>query len=81
MAEYNITKNIVIPPKQRPSNGPKKYPFLEMEIGDSFFVPRLENGRLNYSATHALPKEARKNITARKVTENGVDGVRYWRLA
>ena len=51
-----------------------KYPFRAMDVGDSFFVP---NGPINlYNSKAYLPKK----FTRRTVVENGVKGIRVWRI-
>ncbi len=55
-----------------------KYPWRKMEVGDSFFVPEPQSrvcaAAQSYEKTHGT-----KYRTA-KITENGVYGVRVWRL-
>lgn len=55
-----------------------RYPFAELNPGDSFFVP---NGRqVNISGSGA--QYAKRNgvkFATRKVVENDVPGVRVWR--
>jgi hypothetical protein len=36
-----IARGITLPPIPRPGR-PRKYPILEMEIGDSFYIPQIE---------------------------------------
>lgn len=73
-----IDKNVPIP-RQR-----AKYPFRSMGVGDSFFVAlgpsdvvRVAQTRLTNSAQNALGAGC---YTVRQVVENGVKGVRVWRL-
>jgi hypothetical protein len=56
-----------------------RYPFGEMERGESFFVP---NGRTSTitTAKHAAKLEGRK-FSARAVEEKGIKGVRVWRIS
>lgn len=55
-----------------------KYPFSKMEIGESFFVPGIAEGRrVAGRAQHHAPKK----FAGRTVTENGITGIRYWRIA
>ena len=51
-----------------------KYPFREMAVGDSFFVPNGERNSIGVSAVKILGKG---NFTIRSVD----GGVRAWRLA
>jgi len=58
---------------------PPIYPWLEMEIGDSFFVADKTAVQIS-----AVVSQAKKryfvDLTIRTVTENGVTGVRVWRI-
>lgn len=80
-----IDKNVPMPEKNRPGRKPK-YPFREMQVGDSFFVPRPE-ARSTKQHRALLYKAAGKyrlrkpgfSVVIRPVTENGVEGVRVWR--
>lgn len=74
---YKIDKNIEQPRHQR------KYPWRDMEIGDSFFVPDADLPKSKADGLRpsmALIKTGFK-ITRRTVTENGVRGIRIWRVA
>ncbi len=60
-----------------------KHPFLEMEIGDSFFVPLIEwidfsmqNGGLHRLANFYAPG---RQFTHRR-TDKPVEGFRVWRI-
>ena len=80
-----IEKNIPIPSREYGRNGsPKtKYPFREMEIGDSFYVSAIGKGEtqaisrniLN-SASSYNKKHKRKKFTTRIVA----GGIRCWRI-
>lgn len=72
--EIKIDKNVPMPKEKR--GKPCGYPWRQMEIGDSFFVS--EKG---YSGFHTWTKRLGIKISIRKVTENGVTGVRVWRVA
>lgn len=57
-----------------------KYPFRDMNVGDSAFLPG-DAGRIMAAAarTFAYRNEG-YDFTSRNVRENGVDGVRVWRV-
>lgn len=55
------------------------YPFHELAVGDSFFAPNTTHANVNGPAQRARQQTGRK-FALRKVTENGVDGVRVWRV-
>lgn len=57
------------------------YPLGQMQVLESFFVAgtgRKRNAIMN-SASY-FGKRHNKKFTCRTVTENGVDGVRVWRI-
>lgn len=72
-----IEKNVPMP-----KNGvgrPAKYPFDDLAVGDSFFVPVPAvrfSGQL-YSAG----KRYGKTFASRSVVEKGVEGTRVWRTS
>ena len=72
---YAIEKNIAVPPPT-PKFVPCDYPWEQMEIGDSFFVPDKQHKRVAASAYYARKKYGRAFIT--KAVEGGV---RAWRIA
>lgn len=57
----------------------RKYPFRDMRVGDSFFAPGKTRQQLKTSIRYATC-ECRQ-FTTRRVTENGVTGLRVWRIA
>lgn len=67
-----IQKNIPAPPINRVS----VYPFREMEVGDSFFVTGVPIAGIHGCARRHRPKR----FACRTVCENGVRGVRVWRV-
>ena len=78
MSELKIDKNVPIPTLRR------RYPFREMDIGDSFFVA-LNPGQ-DIRVLQTSVKSASRGvgngfcITTRRVTEDGVRGLRAWRI-
>ncbi|MFA4836354.1 MAG: hypothetical protein WC749_09830 [Dehalococcoidia bacterium] len=65
---YNIEKDVPIP---RPCGRTKKYPYEEMEVGDSFFVPE-KLGSIAHVSKRLYPK---------KFSMRFVDGgTRIWRI-
>jgi len=70
MSDIVIEKNVVLP-KERNKN---KYPYLEMEIGDSFFV---ENGKLSLICN--LNYRMFKLHAKRYIARSEDTGVRVWR--
>lgn len=74
---YPVEKGIPLPPKSK--TGPRtRYPFEEMQVGDSFLVPdgKAKNRALAIAMTRA-GKMLGTQYTQRQVS----DGVRVWRIA
>lgn len=78
---YKIDKGVQVPLPDGRGGGNAKYPWADMEPGDSFFVP-LEGAAKFIRHMSAPPKlrEAGMEYARRTVTENGVNGVRFWRV-
>jgi hypothetical protein len=70
-SEISITKGL-----PTPHRGRAKYPFRDMEVGDSFFAPGASVIGLHGCARRHRPKR----FTCRSLVENGVGGVRVWRI-
>lgn len=75
MIEIKIDRNIPLPTSGR--GGVKKYPFGDMNIGDSCFIAGSTSGQMSSRVSYYRPKK----FTIRTVIENGVNGVRVWRTA
>jgi len=70
-----IRRNVPIKPP-RPSTGrPPKYPWADMRVGDSFYVPGMTPSQMSSAWRRARAKLGHK-YSAR--TER--DGVRVWRI-
>ena len=67
-----ITKGLPTPRGRR-----AKYPFRDMEIGDSFFAPGSSVIGIHGCARRHRPMK----FTCRSMVENGVAGIRVWRIA
>lgn len=67
-----ITKGLPTPRGRR-----AKYPFREMEVGDSFFAPGSSVIGIHGCARRHRPMK----FTCRSLVENGVAGIRVWRIA
>jgi hypothetical protein len=71
---YEIEKDIPVTIKSEKA----KYPFSEMEVGDSFLVPKgQENAKLHREAAYS---HGRKNNVKFK-TKSVAGGTRIWRIA
>ena len=70
-----IDKNIPLPSLHKYT---EKYPWADMKPGDSFFI---EMGTpANIGACMSARKKYGERYVSRTVTENGVKGVRVWRI-
>ena len=75
-----IDKGIPIP--ARAARG--KYPFRDMQPGDSAFFPGENLRHKQHPAYMNARNYVKRNgwqITVRSVIENGVKGIRIWRVA
>lgn len=67
-----ITKGLPAPRGRK-----SKYPFRDMELGDSFFAPGSSVIGIHGCARRHRPMR----FTCRSVVENGIAGIRVWRIA
>ena len=67
-----ITKGLPTPRGRK-----SKYPFRDMEVGDSFFSPGSSVIGIHGCARRHRPMK----FTCRSVVEDGVAGIRVWRIA
>lgn len=67
-----VEKGIPLPVRQVA----KKYPFEEMDIGDSFFVTDASVALIHANARRYAPMR----FTCRTVFEGDVKGIRVWRI-
>jgi hypothetical protein len=86
--DVTIEKNIPVPQKPRFTvKAYSKFPFDQLEVGDSFCVPcRLDAPNMQTSISVAANTYTKKGgkgkcFTIRTVIENGAWGVRCWRTA
>ena len=75
--EIKIDKNVELSPSMTGRSKKSKYPFAELEIGDSFFVEGKTAGQFGGWRNYHRPKK----FSERTVIENGVKGLRVWRIA
>lgn len=69
---FKIDKGVPVPRKET------TYPFPRMEVGDSFFIPGGTNA--SRSGVYNCAKNLGMKAKLRQTTEDGVDGVRVWRI-
>jgi len=83
MSEYPIEKNIPLKPRQY---GAHKYPFREMEVGDSFYVvawkehASAEELRILLRRLAAAYQYIKKTTNKKFAVRTDNNGVRVWRL-
>lgn len=56
-----------------------KYPFEQLEVGDSFFVPNKDTTQMSALCKRAALRLGRRFVTA-KFDKDGQSGVRVWRM-
>lgn len=74
-----IDKSIPVPPDDKGGRG-GKYPFRDLMVGDSIFLPGKEGDRMASAAWVFAHRNKQIGIRTRHVREGGVDGVRVWRF-
>lgn len=72
---YVIEKNYPLPKMLENGGRRKLYPFAQMEVGDSFFVPNTTTSRMS-GIGHYYGKKLNRRFINR--SENG--GSRVWRV-
>lgn len=80
MSEFKIEKGVPVPPR----NNYARYPFKDMEAGDSFHVPAADGEtartvQLRMSA--AVVSHRRRHPDTKYVVHQEDGGVRVWRIA
>lgn len=74
-----IEKAVPIPP---PRQSAAKYPFADMEVGDSFWLPYSEPVRRNlHNCARSYAKHHRATFAVRKLLEHDEWIVRCWRTS
>lgn len=74
---FKIEKGVPLPADDRPGRR-AKYPFEDMDIGDSFFVP----GHMKMASTiSAAGRKLGMKFRYKVQTESGTEGTRVWRVA
>ena len=58
-----------------------RYPFSEMRVGQSFFIPGVRVQRVSHAAVYWAKRLGDGyRFVSRTVTEDGQEGVRCWRV-
>lgn len=78
---FTVDKNVSLPLDTRGPGRAPMYPWLDMEVGDSFFVPEsIQLPNAVSRAAYIFGKRHGLKFTRRSVQEVGVKGVRIWRV-
>ncbi len=76
LTEFTIERGIPIPPRPLLQ---RRYPFKDMKVGDSIFVPNPTSSLRGYVCTwsrdHGMKFASRRETVRRK------NGLRFWRIA
>lgn len=72
---FKIEKTVEIPGNAGRTGGPNRYPFPDMEVGDSFFVSGAQGSKAGPAAHTWGRSHGRKFVTRKEG-----DGVRIWRI-
>jgi hypothetical protein len=78
MSLYKVESNVPLPKKAASPGAPTKYPFADMKVGQSFFVPEKDTSPKNVRASASL---AQKRCKARFSVRTMKNGVRVFRVA
>ena len=80
MEKYKIEKGIQLPDRAF-GFGQRKYPFAEMEPGDSFFVPCEDDKKKRTALRNSIMGSCRrKKGWGKFATRNVKGGIRVWRV-
>jgi len=78
--KYKIDKNIPLPPPGK--RGPKqsRYPFKEMEVGDSFIFDDYDRVRMSSGSTAARIYGSNQDPVKKFATRKMGNKIRIWRI-
>lgn len=71
-----IASDVPLPNRR---GAPSRYPWREMSVGDSTFMPLPDGNNMATAARVFSHANREYGFMSRTVTENGVAGVRVWR--
>lgn len=74
---YEIETDVPAPPL---SHGNAKYPWEKMEVGNSFFVPGGSVDTIQKAGRAWADRNHGGKFICRKAVEDGLAGVRAWRI-
>lgn len=76
MNKLEIQKNVPMPPGRFCGTTDV---MTRLEVGDSFFLPGVTS-RVAWSRVGGIAHRLKIKLTTRTVTENGISGIRVWRI-
>jgi hypothetical protein len=84
MPAYVIEKGVPLPAPTTGAGrkpGETKYPFRQLEVGDSVFfsTPKKKDSNAVRRAAYTLGKKLGRKFAARRQTNGDSEGVRVWR--
>jgi len=81
-AQYQIEKNVPVAYRQG-GPGNARFPFAEMEVGDSFYIPWGDEGekRVRGTVSNAMGAFQLRNKPKKLISRKVDDGLRVWRIA
>lgn len=74
-----LDKNIPIPVASK-KTGPRKYPFAEMEIGDSFFIEATSIQQIARKRSTLCVSAKRMGDNYKITIKRVIGGIRCWRV-
>ena len=79
-----IDKNIPLPAARKGRNRSTEFPLREMEVGDSYFhagpFKSTKDSKAYVMAALIARRQKEYKFTGRVLIENGISGVRIWRV-
>lgn len=83
--EIKIDRDVPLPSRVWSGGPPTKWPWKSMEPGDSFFAAgyttKSKTSARVFSSSHGRKMVPGSNWCIRHCVENGISGVRVWRIA
>ena len=77
MSDFKIEKDVPLP--RATWRTAPEYPFAEMEIGDSFYVPKVKQGTLRSRVEAFKKRHSGIHLNKKFALRTIRDGIRVWR--
>ena len=78
---YEIEDGVPLPDGEGRGGRPTIYPLADLEVGQSFFAAGKSTSNLSSAWNTPGVKRLGREFTSQSTVENGVEGVRVWRIA